>query len=253
MAHDQTASDKTTSASVAGKRVLITGGTTGIGRAILLDLVGQGAQVLTFGRHPEPLAETLQLAGLRPEAGLTADASRAEDIERVFAALDERLGGIDVLIDNAALGADPIDTMADQEWRYVVETNLMGYMACARAALARMEPQGHGHIVMISSISPEILAKGESVYAATKAGINAFGLTLRKELGDKNIRISIVEPGSVGSDMQPCTPEQQREAIAKGEMLFAEEIAAAVRFIIERVDRCDVAMMRVEPVRQKTG
>lgn len=239
--------------SLKGKRVLITGGTTGIGRATVLRLTRDGARILTLGRDPAPLDETLRSGGLPAQAGMTADTSRSEDVERVFAAVDSRLGGLDILICCAALGADPLLEMPDADWRYAVETNLLGYMACARAALERMVAQGSGHIVLISSISADILAPGESVYAATKAGIDAFALTLRKELMDKNIRISLIAPGSVGSDMQECSAAEQREAIAKQEMLFAEEIAEAIRFVLTRSARCDIADLRIEPLRQKVA
>jgi 3-hydroxy acid dehydrogenase / malonic semialdehyde reductase len=238
-------------ACIAGQRVLITGGTTGMGRATVLALVREGASVLTFGRHQPELTETLSQAGLAPAAGLTADASRREDVDRVFAAVDERLGGLDVLIACAALGAQPIHEMTDDNWRYVVETNLMGYMACVRAAVQRMLPQGRGHIVLVSSISPKIMAPGESVYAATKGGVNSFALTLRKEVADQGIRISLVEPGSTWTEMQECSDEDKRAAAAKGEMLFAEEIAEAILFILSRSDHCDIASLRIEPIRQK--
>lgn len=239
--------------SLAGKRVLVTGGTTGIGRATVLRLVREDARVLTLGRDSAPLKEVLALAGLPGAAGLTADTSRRDDVERIFAAVDQRLGGLDILICCAALGADPLLEMPEDEWRYAVEINLVGYMACTRAALARMVAQGSGHVVLISSISADVLAPGESVYAATKAGVDAFALTLRKELMDKNVRISLIAPGSVGSDMQECDAAEQRAAIARQEMLFAEEIAEAVHFVLTRSARCDVADLRIEPLRQKVA
>ncbi|VWX55134.1 SDR family oxidoreductase [Novosphingobium sp. 9U] len=245
--------EKTPHEAIAGKRILLTGGTTGIGRATFLALAKQEAKLLTFGREPEPLAQVLELAGLPDECGMTADSSKPEDIERIFEAVDERLGGIDVLIACAALGAQPLHEMSDEDWRYVIDTNLVGYLACARGALKRMIAQGSGLIVLVSSISPEIMAPGESVYAATKGGINHFALTLRKEVGDKGVRVTVIEPGSVGSDMQECTDEEQREAIAHGEMLFAEEIAEAIEFVLTRSTRCDIPMLRIEPIQQKTG
>jgi NADP-dependent 3-hydroxy acid dehydrogenase YdfG len=244
---------KTPHETLAGKRVLVTGGTTGIGRATFLALAQEGAQLLTFGRDPDPLAQVLELAGLPERCGMTADSSNAQDLERVFEAVDKRLGGIDVLVACAALGAQPIHEMSEDDWRYVVESNLVGYLACTRAALQRMIAQGSGLIVLVSSISPEIKAPGESVYAATKGGINNFALTLRKEVADQGIRVTVIEPGSVGSDMQECTVEEQREAIANAEMLFAEEIAEAILFVLTRSSRCDIAMLRIEPLRQKTG
>ena len=239
--------------ALADKRILITGGTTGIGRATFLALAKEQAKLLTFGREQKPLNQLLEIAQLPKSCGMTADSSKAEDIQRVFEAVDEKLGGIDVLIACAALGAQPIHEMSEDDWRYVVETNFVGYLGCTRAALKRMIAQGSGLIVLVSSISPEIKAPGESVYAATKGGINSFALTLRKEVADQGVRVTLIEPGSVGSDMQTCSAEEQREAIGKAEMLFAEEIAEAITFVLTRSTRCDIPVLRIEPLRQKTG
>ena len=238
-----------------GKRILVTGGTTGIGRATLKLLASEGARLLTFGRHEPELAEALDLARAAGADvhGLTADAASREDLHRVFDAVDERLGGLDILVVCAALGADPLHEMDEDAWRYVVDTNLVGCLACSHAAIARMKRQGGGHLLLVSSISPHIKAPGESLYAATKAGIGAFAETVRKEVAEHNIRISVVEPGSVGSDMQPCTPEEQRAAIARHEMLPAEQIAEAILFVLTRPDSCDVLNLRIEPRLQKTA
>ncbi len=222
--------------NLTGKRVLVTGGTTGIGRATVKRLAEEGARVLTFGRHQRELDDSLANAAGGPGEvhGMIADAATSDGVAAVFAEVDRGLGGIDMLVACAALGAQPIHEMADDAWRYVIETNLVGYLACARAAIERMAPAGGGQLLFVSSISPEIKAPGESVYAATKAGVNAFAETLRKEIADKNIKVSVIEPGSVGTDMQECTLDEQREAIAKHEMLYAEEIAEAILFALNR-------------------
>ena len=241
---------------LAGKRILVTGGTTGIGRATLKTLAAEGAQLLTFGRHQEELGEALAHAGgsSGKVSGLTADAATREGIAKVFAAVDERLGGIDILVCCAALGAGPLADSDDEEWRYVVETNLLGYLACARGAIERMRRAGGGHLLFVSSISSTIKAPGESVYAATKAGVDAFAETLRKEISEEaNIKITLIQPGSVGTDMQECSIEEQREAIAREQMLLAEEIADAIRYALTRSPRTDVVALRIEPRVQKTS
>lgn len=230
--------------SLAGKRILLTGGTTGIGRATLRYLAAAGARVVTLGRDPDALDEAVKAAG-GEVYGLAADLARRDDIERIFAAVDEKLGGLDVLVSNAALGAEPIDEMADNDWRYVVEVNLVGALACARGALRRFA--GGGQIVMVGSISSVIHAPGESVYSATKAGLAAFAETLRKEAEERGIRVSLVEPGTVGSDMQASSPEEQREKIARHEMLHAEDIADAIGYILTRPPRVDIVTLRIEP------
>ncbi|ODP37751.1 SDR family oxidoreductase [Sphingomonas turrisvirgatae] len=242
-------------ARLAGKRVLVTGGTTGIGRATVHQLVAAGARVLTFGRHRDTLDTALADAPAGPGSviGLIADAATREGIDAVFAAVDERFGGIDILVANAALGADPLHEMPERDWRYVIDTNLTGYLASAQHAIERMQASGGGHLLFVSSISVHIKAVGESVYAATKGGINAFAETLRKEIADRNIKVSVIEPGSVGTDMQECSTDEQRDAIARHEMLHADEIAEAILFTLTRSERADVVTLRIEPRVQKTA
>jgi len=247
---------KTDHTSLSGKRILVTGGTTGIGRALVKMLVEEGAKVLTFGRHERELQDSLANArgGPGEVSGLTADSSVKEDVGRVFAAVDERLGGIDMLVCCAALGAEPLHEMEDDAWRYVIETNLIGYMACARQALPRMENSGGGHLLFVGSISSTIKAPGESVYTSTKAGLDAFAETLRKEVSEKrNVKVTVVQPGSVGTDMQECSEEEKREAIANHEMLYAEEVAETIVFALTRSPRTDIVTLRVEPRIQKVA
>jgi NAD(P)-dependent dehydrogenase (short-subunit alcohol dehydrogenase family) len=241
--------------NIAGKRILVTGGTKGIGRATIALLSQEGARVLTFGRHQSELDEALAHAagGDGSVEGMTADVAIREDIDRVFAVLDEQLGGIDILVACAALGAQPIHEMEEEDWRYVVETNLVGYLACARGAIKRMDAQGGGHLLFVGSISSEIKAAGESVYAATKAGVQAFAETLRKEVAEKNIKVSVVQPGSVSTPMQECSDDEKRQAIDEDEMLYAEEIAEAILFALTRSERADVVNLRIEPRLQKTS
>lgn len=241
--------------NIEGKRILVTGGTTGIGRATVALLAQEGGRVLTFGRHQPELDEALSNAGGAPGSvdGLIADVAKKEDIEQVFAAVDDKLGGLDVLISNAGLSAGPVHEMAEDEWRYVVETNLLGSFSTARQAIQRMQKQGSGHLVFVGSISAENESAGESVYAATKAGLRTFAETLRKEVGDKNIRVSLIEPGSVATPMQPSSSEEQQQAIASHEMLYAEEIAEAIHFVLTRSERNDIVNLRIEPRIQKAG
>ncbi len=238
--------------SLAGKRVLITGGTTGIGRACVVALARAGAKVLTFGRHEAELNDALQsardLGG--NVSGLVADASRREDLERVFAAVDQDLGGLDVLINNAAVKIGTVQESDDTEWRYAVETDFAGYLACAKAAIERMQAAGKGHLVFIGSMSAEHRSPSTSVYAAIKAGVATYAKTLREELIDSAIRVSLVEPGLVGADLQGTSPESQREREQKDEMLYAEDLADAVSFILTRPERTSISHIQVEPRKQ---
>ncbi|GAB4030056.1 SDR family oxidoreductase [Spirosoma jeollabukense] len=235
--------------SLADKRILITGGTTGIGWAIALLLSSYGANIVTFGRHQAQLDEVLsaiRAAGGQAE-GIVADVAKPDDIQRVFQQVDERLGGLDMLINCAALSAESISEMADADWRYVIETNLIGYLATTKEALNRMKSQQRGHIVLVGSMSADVREEGSSVYVATKSAIQGFAESLRKEVNPLGIKISLVEPGAVGSDMQQTTPDEERERQHKGDMLRAEDIAVCVHYILTQPQRCDVVSVQIRP------
>ncbi|GAB3939747.1 SDR family oxidoreductase [Spirosoma harenae] len=235
--------------SLTDKRILITGGTTGIGRAIAILLGSYGARIFTFGRHQEQLDDVLAAVretGSQAE-GIVADSAKADDIQRVFQQVDQTLGGLDILINCAALAADSIDKMADSDWRYVIETNLMGYLAATKEALNRMKPQQRGHIVLVGSMSADVREEGSSVYVATKSAIQGFAESLRKEVNKEGIKVSLVEPGAVGSDMQETTTDEERERQQKGDMLRAEDIAVCVHYILTQPQRCDVVSVQIRP------
>lgn len=235
--------------SLNGKSILITGGTTGIGRSTAMLLAAQGAQVMIFGRHQQELDDAMrdikETGG--SVIGLTADTSKPDDIQRVFKELDRQLGNLDILINNAALGYNSVMEGEYKDWSYIVETNLLGYMAMAHEAIQRMKANGKGHIVNIGSMSADVREKDSSVYVATKAGIQGFSEALRKEVNPLGIKVSLIEPGAVGTDMQPESPEEQRRLEEKMEMLKAEDIAACVLYTLTQPKRCDVVMVQIRP------
>src|SRR4051794_23039335 len=206
--------------SLEGKRIIITGGTTGIGKAAARLLASDGARVLIFGRHQQELNDALQEIG-NNAVGLTADASKKQDVERIFNMADEELGGIDILINNAAVsGGEYLKTNYD-DWRYTLDTNILGYVACARAAIDRMKRDKikAAHIVNVGSMSADLREAGSPIYVATKAAIQGFTESLRKLLNPDGIRVSLIEPGAVATPMQEKSPSEEREKIEKMEML----------------------------------
>ncbi len=236
--------------SLQGKAVIVTGGTTGIGRATAELLASEGAKVLIFGRHEKELNEALADMPEGQVFGLTADTTKPADIERVFATADSKLGGVDILVSNAAEAAQSILDTEYAEWEYVVQANLLGYMACARHAVDRMKPKGSGHIVNIGSLSAKLRDAGSDVYVATKSAIEGFSEALRKQVNEMGIKISLIEPGKVGADFPNSTPEEQPAQQAEGEMLLAEDIAAAVHFVLTQPARCDIIQLQIRPHKQ---
>lgn len=235
---------------LSGKRILVTGGTTGIGRATAIMLASLGARVLIFGRHQQQLDDTLDSVAKSEFrnnlVGMTADVSKKQDVERVFEEIDLRMGGLDILVNNAALAAQSVIDTPYEEWKYVLETNLLGYFHCSYEAINRMKQNG-GHIVLVGSMSAEVREKGSSVYVATKSGIEGFAAALRKEANEIGIKVTLVEPGAVATDMQGSNSEELTNKTDRNEMLRANDIAAGIAYALSQPKRCDVVLLQIRP------
>lgn len=239
---------------IKNKKIMITGGTTGIGRATALLLAALGNDVFICGHHEQQLQDTLrdfeEMEAPGSLAGITIDLATEAGIQELFKKFDSMYDQLDILINNAAIAFQSVKEGNYADQAYILRTNVLAYLACAQAALARMEPRGSGHIVNVGSMSADIREAQSSVYVCTKGGIQAFTESLRKEVNSKGIQISLIEPGSVGTDMQPYPPEEQRKKIEAMEMLFAEDIARAIVFTVSQPIRTSVVSMQVKPLRQ---
>ncbi|MBI2431785.1 MAG: SDR family oxidoreductase [Candidatus Hydrogenedentes bacterium] len=234
-----------------GKAVIVTGGTTGIGRATALLLASRGAHVLIFGRHEAELRDAMaEIRDAGKVVGLTADQTREEEVQRVFELADAQLGGVDFLINNAGVPAESIEVGGYRGWEYVVKANLLGYMICARYAIERMKARGGGHIVNIGSLSADDRGKGNDVYVATKAAVQAWSESLSKEVAEAGIRVSLVEPGLVGTSFPTAHPPNQEVYVQEQKMLTAEDIAEAILYCLVQPLRCDVTVLKLRPHRE---
>lgn len=237
------------------KRVLITGGAGGVGREVATRMLAQGARVLLTDRDEVTLrAAAGQLAGDAERLEfVTADLSTATGLARLFGRADEWLGGLDMLVACAGVGSGPLSEMDDAGWRYVIESNLMSYVACTKAAIERIKAGGaqDGMIILIGSISVHIKAVGESVYNAAKGGVASFAETLRKELIPDRIRLTLIEPGAIASAMQPFPPEERQRMMDAHQLLPPARVAEAILFAATRPAGVDVVTLRIEPLDQK--
>lgn len=241
--------------SVAGKAIVVTGGTTGIGRTIALLLVAEGARVLICGRHEKELNDAMKdikSIGGGEIYGLIADLSKLDDVRKLFKEADSKLGGLDVLVNNAALAAETITESSADNIEYVLQTNIFGYLACAREAAQRMRPKQLGYIINVGSMSAESKGSGSDIYVATKSAVRGFSLSLAKSLAESQIRVTLIEPGLVGSDMiaEEHPPEEQPEKIGEWKMLRSEEIAECVLYCLTQPRRCNIPMIQIRPTKQ---
>ncbi len=230
---------------LSGQRVLITGGAGGVGRETAARMLAAGAKVLSADipgatRHAEG---ALTFAG---------DLARRDEIERLFAKVDEELGGLDILVACAGLPSDSLMDISDDGWRQVIDANLVSYVGCAKRAVERIRRGGrNGQLIFVGSISVHIKAVGESVYNASKGGVKLFTETLRKELIPEKIRVTLIEPGAIATHLQPFSDEKLHEFEDKQEMLPAGEVAEAIMFAATRAPGVDVVTLRIEPLVQK--
>jgi NADP-dependent 3-hydroxy acid dehydrogenase YdfG len=237
----------TAQTSLKGKRVAITGGTTGIGRATAVLLASEGAKVFVCGRNPDHLNDALErIREVGEGDGIAIDLAERGNPDRFFDAAEEHLSGLDVAMINAAIPVDGLSNIDTEELGYALATDFTAYIMSAHAAEKRMEA---GDIILVGSMSAHTLGPDSTVYAGMKAGIAGFAEALRRELGSKGIKVSLIEPGLVGADFQyPDIPaEKQVEMINKEEMLRAEDIAVGIHYLLTQPSRTVVQQLVIVP------
>jgi NADP-dependent 3-hydroxy acid dehydrogenase YdfG len=245
--------NKVEETDIAGRSVVITGGTTGIGRATAIALLEQGANVIITGQDPQHMEDALRDMNEINQGkvtGVLSDLATKEGVLKVFEEADKRLNKLDIFINNAGLSSNSVLEGNYENWEYVIKTNLLSYIACTHHAMNRMKKNKSGHIINVGSMSAESKKEGSSVYVATKSGVRGFSASFRKEANESGIRVTLIEPGKTGADMQEMSPEEQREKIAEKEMLKAEDIAAAVLYVLKQPDRCDIVDLKIRPVNE---
>jgi NAD(P)-dependent dehydrogenase (short-subunit alcohol dehydrogenase family) len=218
-------------------------------------MVAEGARVLIADRDEPDLKTVVESLRDGPGAieAVAGDLSDPGGVAAMFERADDWLGRLDILVACAGVGSGPLMEMDDAGWRYVIETNLASYVACTRGAIERIRAAGirDGMVILVGSISVHIKAVGESVYKAAKGGFESFAETLRKELMPEHIRVTLIEPGAIGSAMQPYPEEERARFIEQLEMLPPAEVAEAILFAATRKPGVDVVTLRIEPLIQK--
>jgi NADP-dependent 3-hydroxy acid dehydrogenase YdfG len=239
-------------AGIAGKAVVINGATTGIGLATAKLLAMYGARVLLFGRERDCVDEAVEQAQAAGGEvyGVVADVTRQREVIRVFTEADKRLGPVDVLINNAATAGDSLLESSYDDWKRTLDTNILGYLHCAREALDRMRPRKDGHILMVGSMSADLREPANDIYAATKAAIQALCEALRKNVNKDGVRVTLIEPGAVDTPLQSKPQSKKDRMKADLEMLHPDDIAECIRFALSQPKRVDIVQMQVRPLKQ---
>ena len=245
---------------LAGKVAAITGASSGIGEATALALANAGAAVSLAARRGdriEELAKRIEADGGRAIA-IETDVTDEQQANAFVHETKEQLGRLDVLVNNAGLMLlGPVIGADTEEWRRMIDVNLLGLLYCTHAALPILGEQGSGHIVNISSVAGRFANFGSAVYNLTKFGVNAFSEALRQEVAPANVKVTVIEPGFVTTELQghnthPIvleTLERMRDEI--GEPLVADDIAQAILYSVAAPDRVAVNEMLVRPAGQR--
>ena len=245
-------------AKLDGKVAVVTGASSGIGEATVRSLAAEGAAVVAGARRKERLdglvREVVKEGGkaIAVECDVTDEEQAHGLIERAV----EEFGRIDILVNNA--GVMLLSTVGkglSDQWRKMFEVNVLGLLYATEAAIKVMEEQGSGHLVNVSSVAGrKVTRTSNGVYAGTKFAVNAISEGLRQELIEDNVRVTIVEPGAVATELPDhITDEDARESLSglmSLERLQAEDVAESIVYAVTQPNRVSVNEILIRPTQQ---
>jgi NADP-dependent 3-hydroxy acid dehydrogenase YdfG len=242
-----------------GRTALVTGASSGIGAAIAGRLLAEGMRVVGCSRRRDSVAEVLAAADPGGESSLAVacDVRSEASVQEAFAAARDRFGGIDVLVNNAGLGhAAPLADGLVEEWREMLDVNVLGLCLCTREALADIRRRGgRGQIIHIGSMAGQRVPPGAGLYAATKHAVRALTESLRLELREAGdpIRVGEICPGFVETGFAAHylkSADKARETYSQFKVLEAADIAEAVVYMLACPDHVQVHDILLRPTEQ---
>lgn len=240
-----------------GKVALVTGASSGIGEATAVALAAEGAAVAIAARRVDrldTLKTKLEAEGARVvavELDVTDEAACRAAVERTV----QELGGLDIVINNAGVMLlGPIEGADTQDWRRMVETNVLGLMYVTHAALPHLLERG-GDVVQVSSVAGRVARAGSGVYNASKFAVGAFSESLRQEVTTRGVRVTLVEPGAVATELQSHITHADTKAgiekwIAGMRPLQSDDIARAVVYAVTQPAHVSVNELTIRPTDQ---
>jgi clavulanate-9-aldehyde reducatase len=242
-----------------GRKAVVTGASSGIGAATASALASEGAQVALGARRKERLDELVeQIEGDGGSAhAFEVDISDEGAARGFIESAAEQMGGLDVLVNNAGVMLlGPVGGADTDEWRRMVGVNVLGLLYCTHAALPAMQEGGGGHIVNLSSVAGRTANLGSAVYNLTKWGVNGFSEGLRQEVLHSNIRVTIIEPGFVTTELQghnqnPVVVEQIEKMRDQVDPLEAQDIADAILYAVASPQHVSINEVLIRPTRQQ--
>ena len=234
-------------ASGQNKVALVTGGNRGIGRGVADALAHEGYTVAITARDAKVALEAARAIGSGAR-GYACDVRKPEQVAAVFAAVEQELGGLDVLVNNAGVGLfAPIATMSLEDWHTVIDTNVNGLFYCTREAIPRMQKRGGGYIFNVSSLAGRNAFPSAGAYCASKHAVNGLSEVLFQEVRDLGIRVTYLMPGSVATEFGRGSAAKQDWA------LQAEDVGEMVVDLLHTHPRALHSRVEMRPAKPKKG
>ena len=243
---------------LTGKVAVITGASSGIGEATALSLAQAGVKLVLAARREERLEALAQkIKGMEGEAVVfAADLRDAAKAEACIEKAAQAFGRLDILVNNAGtMLLSPIDRAEPSDWQSMIEINLLSLMYTSRAALIKMRAQGSGHIVNISSVAGRSAGPTAGGYNASKWGVNGFSEALRREAHRDGVRVTVIEPGVVATELTEHIPDEETRTnyearVGEMEPLESEDVAAAIFYAVTQPRRVNVNEILIRPLDQ---
>ncbi|KXV65058.1 SDR family oxidoreductase [Gluconobacter oxydans] len=246
-----------TTDNIAGKAVLITGGSSGLGEATARYLAARGAKVAIAARRRDRLDEIVSelTAQGQTARAYTLDVTKRSEVEETVAAVTRDFGRLDVLVNNAGLMAiAPIQKLMVDEWDRMIDINIKGVLYGIAATLPVFEKQKSGHVINLSSVAGlKVFAPGGTVYSGTKFAVRAISEGLRQEAGN-TFRVTSIEPGAVQSELKSGSGDtDSRKTVEEFYKMAipADSVARAIAFAISQPDDVDINEIVLRPTRQE--
>jgi 3-oxoacyl-[acyl-carrier protein] reductase len=233
-------------------RAIVTGGSRGIGFAVAKAILAGNGRVTITGLDRERVSRAVRTLGQASDParvdGAGVDVRNRVEVEKLVDDAVKKFGGLDLLVNNAGVGAFvDVAAMSDEDWARVIDTNLTGVFFCTRAAIPAMKKSGGGWIINIASLAGRNYFPGGAAYCASKAGLIAFSESVMQEVRYDNIRVSVVMPGSVATEFGgPTTPSEDSWKLSP------EDVAEVVMDLVRHPGRSLPSKVEIRPSKPKT-